>query len=77
MRSAYDRFEDGYSLVRAAAVQRADEDLIIYKVKGASDDYTVKHHIYSDAWECTCGDYIHRKHKCKHIYACIIDEVLE
>jgi transposase-like protein len=47
-------------------VKRVDE--YSYKVKSQSGNgqYNV---LYNEEWKCSCPDFIHRKEKCKHIFA--------
>ena len=51
----------------ANQIQRIDENLYCVKSQSGKGEYTV--YIVDNEWHCECPDHIHRKVKCKHLYA--------
>jgi predicted nucleic acid-binding Zn finger protein len=36
------------------------------KLQSGNGEYNI---VYNGEWKCSCPDFIHRKEKCKHIFA--------
>src|SRR5919198_1339236 len=57
----------GELIARAnGCVRRIDEQTYKVKSQSGNGEYDV---LYNEEWYCSCPDFIHRKEKCKHIFA--------